>query len=582
MSAVSGESGLPAIAARLLKQITLKPQNDVIAAQLQTEFALHPIVARVAAARGFQADGDFKNFLSPTLREGLPDPLGLKNLSTACAAIARAVREGRSIAICCDFDVDGLSGGAQVFHFLKVIGANAQVFVPDRFSEGYGLNADTVRKIAQAGFSLLITIDFGTTNVRELLVAREVGLETIVIDHHHCAENPPADIFVNPQQIGCGFANGTLSASGLSWFLLVGLKNTLSDHPIARTIDVRSYLDLACLGTICDMVPLIGANRVIAKRGLEILQETTRPGLQALKAVAGVKREVSCYHVSFGLGPRLNAAGRMVHGEVVIELLTTGDMHRAEKIADRLNRLNMQRKELEDKIKKTASERVRNAGAIPAAIMVWDKSFHTGVIGIVAQRMVEEFFRPAAIMGQDSPGIFKGSVRGIPGFSVIEALSMVQEHLMKFGGHAGAGGFSVAADKVDAFAEAFRSVCAERTATLGSSPLVKADTEVTLAELSIELVEELRRFSPFGIGNSSPQLLVKRLKVGALTVMKGCHLKARLSDGKKSLTGMLWKHAEHPALRQGAEVDVVFRLDINEFKGERELQAHLEAILPAA
>ncbi len=242
----------------------------------------------------------------------------------------------------------------------------------------------------------------------------------------------------------------------------------------------------------------------------------------------------------------------------------------------------VQRKELEDKIKKTASERVRNAGAIPAAIMVWDKSFHTGVIGIVAQRMVEEFFRPAAIMGQDSPGIFKGSVRGIPGFSVIEALSMVQEHLMKFGGHAGAGGFSVAADKVDAFAEAFRSVCAERTATLGSSPLVKADTEVTLAELSIELVEELRRFSPFGIGNSSPQLLVKRLKVGALTVMKGCHLKARLSDGKKSLTGMLWKHAEHPALRQGAEVDVVFRLDINEFKGERELQAHLEAILPAA
>ncbi|MFM1847356.1 MAG: hypothetical protein RL417_830 [Pseudomonadota bacterium] len=557
------------------KRIRLRGQNPDLAEALASGYGLAPVTGRILAARGFKNDVGLKNFINPSLKDSLPEPSGLKNLDGACALIKKTIDSGGSVAICCDFDVDGLSGGSQVFHFLKSLGVKTQVFVPDRFEDGYGLNEGMIRDIADQGFALVVTIDYGTTNKTELTLARELGLKTIVIDHHHVVENPPADIFVNPNQKGCGFADKILCAAGLAWYLVVALRRAL---PQAQEIDVRRYLDLACLGTICDMVPLIGANRTIAKRGLEELSVSERVGLQALKNVMGVKGAVGCSDVSFGIGPRLNAAGRMVHGDLVIELLTTTDSKKAASIAERLNKLNLERQEAENEVKEIAVRMIHAAGELPSGIVVWEPDFHTGVIGIVAQRLVEIFYRPAAVMGIDKDGIYKGSVRGIKGLSVVDTLAAVGKHLIKFGGHEGAGGFSVAIEKVEEFAAAFDAECARRLKKIETSPYVEGDTEVTLSEVDLRLIDELERFAPFGMGNPSPVVVVRGVRVQDVRVLKEAHLKATFTDGKRTIAGLLWRHTTHPALTVGNTVDIAFKPDSNRFNGNIEVQAHLQAV----
>lgn len=579
MSADPAEAPRQYISRTVHKQIRLRPQNEAEAKRIAEKFNLSSVAANVVAARGYKADKKLKDYLEPTLKAGLPDPKELRNLESACQTIAQVVKSGGAIAICCDFDVDGLSGGSQVYHFLRSVGAKVRVFVPDRFNEGYGLHEAVVRQIAADGFALLLTIDFGTTNTKELELAKKLGLKTIVLDHHHTTADCAADIFINPEHESCGFAERVMCSAGLSWYLLIGLKDHFTE---SKKIDVKNYLDLACLGTICDMVPLIGANRVIAKRGLELLTQTERVGLQALKAVASINNEVTCYHVGFGIGPRLNAAGRMVHGEIVVELLTTDDTKLAKKLAEKLDRLNTQRKDVEENIRLRAKEQIERRGEILPGLVVWDKDFHTGVIGIVAQRLIEDFYRPTVVLGMDKPGVFKGSVRGISGFSVVDALAATSKHLIKFGGHQGAGGLSVEERNLEQFREAWVHECEERLKSLETAPYATADTEVEVVDLRPALVEELQSFAPFGMGNPQPQLLVKNLKVTDIRLLKGAHLKATLSNGKQSLDGIMWRKVSHPALAVGKRVNVVFKPDVNAYGGYAQVQANLQAIEEAS
>lgn len=579
-----GHSGKGAASARVNKRIRIRAQDLVRAKDLTDELKVSPVVGRVLAARGFTPGEDLKNYITPTLKNGLPDPSRLKNLKEGARTIAECHRAGGSIAICCDFDVDGLSGGSVVHDFFNAAGIKSKVFVPDRFADGYGLNEKTVKEIAQSGFSLLLTIDFGTTNFKELTVAKELGLKTVVVDHHHMTgEPPPADVFINPHQKGCGFANGIACAAGLAWYLVLALTKEFSDCGI----DAKDYLELACLGTICDMVPLIGVNRVIAKRGLESLTVSKRPGLRALRNVIGVKGAVGCSDVSFGIGPRLNAAGRIVHGELVVELLTTRDSIRADKLARDLNELNAERQTIEGIVKERAIEQIERElesraqhgqGADLSGLVAWHEEFHTGVIGIVAQRLVEHFYRPAAVMGMDSAGIWKGSVRGIRGFSVIEALASVKDHLIKFGGHEGAGGFSVSEDNVLAFKAAFVAECAKRLEKIEREPFVDVDTEANLEECTPLLVKQLEGLAPFGMGNPAPVVLLKGLTVKESRVLKDAHLKVLLSDGKRFITGLMWRQTSHPALQVGNKVMIACKPDINNYGGNQELQATLLAV----
>ena len=557
------------------KRVKIRTQNEAIASEIAYTFSLSPLTSRILSARGFIPDDSLKNYLVPTLRSGLPDPSSLLNLDRAVEKICDIKAKKESIAIACDFDVDGLSGGALVHDFFRKAGIKSQVYVPNRFTEGYGLNPRIIREASASGHKCLLTIDFGTTNEKELLLAKELGLTTLVVDHHHVQTLPPADVFVNPQQAGCGFAEGTLAAAGLAWYLILGLSKALEGK---AELHPKEFLDLACLGTICDMVPLRGANRIIARRGLESLEGTKRPGLIALKNVCGVgSGSVSCSHVSFGIGPRLNAAGRMVSGELVIELLTTSNSGKAEKLAKRLNRLNQERQATEERVKQKALRQLSERSTTGNGLVVWDKEFHTGVIGIVAQRLVEQFYRPSAVMGFDQ-GHFKGSVRGIRGVSVIELLSSLSSYLVQFGGHEGAGGFSLQVDAEEEFANAFDQKCAEMLEGIEKEPSVEADTEAQLAEITPAIVRELKRFEPLGVGNPGPQLLVRGLEVRAVKVLKESHLKVTLGDGNNAISGMMWRTPEHSALRVGNRVDVVGKADLNTFFGQTELQMNLQAV----
>jgi len=561
---------------QVVKKIKLREQQEGEAQKIADTFNLGALASRVVAARGFKADDNLKHFLNPSLREGLPQPSELKNLQAACELIEEAIKAKQKISICCDFDVDGLSGGSQLHAFFKEINVESKVFVPDRFEDGYGLNSGMIEAAAAEDFNLLITVDFGTTNSKELEIARKLGLKTIVIDHHVVGNHVPgADVFINPHQEGCGFAGKILSAAGLAWYLVAGMRKYVK---AAANVDPKAYLDLACLGTICDMVPLVGANRVIARRGLELLSLTKRPGLIALKNVVGVKDVASCHHISFGIGPRINAAGRMIHGDIVVELLTTQNSKRADKIASRLDRLNRQRQDTEERIKTRAKMEIEKAGTLPPGLVLWDKEYHTGVIGIVAQRLVEAYYRPSVVMGMDKDGIYKGSVRGISGFNVVEALASTKQYLLKYGGHEGAGGCAVSSDNVEKFAEAFREYCADALSKIEQSPSVWADTEVELAELKMAPVRELQSFEPFGVGNASPQLMARNLKVQEISMIKDAHLKIQFGDGSRSLYGFLWRQTTHPALTAGATVNVVFKPDINSYNGRDSIQMNVQAI----
>lgn len=557
------------------KKIRLKQHDPKVAEAISREMGTSPVVGRVLAARGFSTGAELQNYISPTLRHGLPDPSTLKNAQAGAKAIIDCHRANKAIAICCDFDVDGLSGGSVVHDFFNTSGIQSQVFVPDRFVDGYGLNEKVVRKIAADGFGLLLTIDFGTTNVKELLVAKELGLTTVVVDHHHINDGaPPADIFINPHQQGCGFANKIACAAGLAWYLVLALKRELQ----SESIDPKMFLDLACLGTICDMVPLVGVNRVIAKRGLEALSETKRPGLKALRNVIGIKGNVGCSDVSFGIGPRLNAAGRIIHGELVVELLTTRDSAKAEKLARQLNDLNAERQAIEAAVKEQAISYIEQSGGPDWGLVAYHEEFHTGVIGIVAQRLVEHFYRPSAVMGMDTPGVWKGSVRGIKGFSVVQALASVGEHLIKFGGHDGAGGFSVAEDKLESFKKAFIAECKHRLSNIETVPFVDADTEATLDEFTVALVQQLGNLAPFGMGNPAPLVVFKNLLVKDVKVLKDAHLKILFSDGKRFVTGVMWRQTSHPSLTVNNYVNIACKPDVSTYGGSLELQANLQAV----
>ncbi len=562
---------------RSFKAIELRRQAPEQAENIIAQFKVLPVTAQILAAREFNSPEQLNTFLDPSLKTGLPHSAKLKNIDAACALIAQVVATRKPIAICCDFDVDGLSGGALLSRFLLDAQIPNKVFVPDRFNDGYGLNEGMIRQIASEGFGLVVTVDYGTTNVAELKLARELSLPSLVVDHHHVTEVPPADVFINPQQPGCGFADKTLSAAGLAWYLITALRKAL---PQAEQLDPRDYLDLACLGTICDMVPLLGANRVIARKGLERLTVTRRAGLQALKEMAGVKGAVSCSHIGFGLGPRINAAGRMVHGDMVIRLLTTTDSRTASKIAKRLNKLNGERQDTEAVIKDAAIAKVEEGGALPWGIVVWDKEFHTGVIGIVAQRLVETFYRPAAVLGLDN-GFYKGSVRGVKGVSVVGLLGQLSQYLEKFGGHEGAGGFSIREENLEKFKLAFAQECELALKSKVPVPIALADTICSLGDLSAELVAELGSFAPCGIGNPAPLILIDQLSVKKIELLKESHMKIQVSDGKFTYSAFLWRHSEHPHVQVGANIRLVARPEISSYKGQNEVILNVQAIEPA-
>lgn len=552
------------------------------------------VTASILVSRGITDPQAAKSFLAPTLKNDLPDPGQIKNITAAAQMLLEFVQSGKKIVVFHDFDVDGLTAGAQLGEFLLALGANVECIVPNRFTDGYGLTFAALDKIIAAKAELLVTVDCGIASVKEIAFAKSKHIRTIIVDHHEPDRLPDADVIVDPAQDGCPFQHYKMAAAGLVWMLLIVLRREARAlfGENARTIpDAKDFLDLAAIGTICDMVPLTGVNRIIAHRGIDALRNTTRIGLIALKEIAGANLpRFGCGHIAFGLGPRINAAGRLEDAALAATLLTTTDTTRAKKLAESIDRLNSQRKTVEEEVRERCiSLLLKDVARLDAAAFaVYQEDFHLGVLGIAAQRLVEEFHKPAAVMGMSEVEIggktirvAKGSVRSIEGFHVADALHGMGDLLISGGGHAQAGGFTVALDRLEEFQAAFIAAAASVLTEAHFQRTQRADLKVRLVEVDFKLVDELQLLAPFGIGNPSPILYTDGVYIDSATALSGKHLRMRISDGTCSRNTIGWNFLGHPLLRKGTQVSIAYQAELNSYQGISTVQLNLKQVWPA-
>jgi len=480
---------------------------------------VHPLIAQVLHNRGLDDPEAAGRFLDPKLTD-LHDPELLGGAADAARRIARAAASGRKIVIYGDYDVDGITGTAILHTILRMVSAQVDYYVPHRLDEGYGLNADAVDKLISDGAELMVTVDCGISAVGPVARAMEGGLEVIITDHHNPgAEFPSASATVHPSIPGDQYPNTDLSGSGVAFKLAWQIAREICGS--ARVDDEmrRFLLDATCLaalGTIADVVPLLGENRVLATYGLLGLAGTEHVGLRALLASSGLEgKKLDAHHVGFVLGPRLNAAGRMGHARLAVEMLTGASADRSRQIARYLEQQNTERRKVQDEITRQAVEIVESQGLDAPdrrAIVVGSENWHGGVIGIVASHLVGRFGRPAIVVsfsGDDG----QGSGRSIDGFDMYEALAACGKSLRDFGGHAMAGGLRIDRGKFDTFAEEFVHCASSRISDEQLTPPLQIDAEASLEDLSYDVVRGLSQMAPFGRGNPAPVVAVKACRV---------------------------------------------------------------------
>ncbi len=480
--------------------------------RLARDAGVPPLLAQLLLARGVTSAAEVGPFLTPDLR-ALRPPDTLPGARQAAARLAAAVRRRRTIVIYGDYDVDGVTATALLWHILRRAGADVRFYIPSRFDEGYGLNADALASIATEGGHVVVTVDCGITAVAEAERARALGLELIITDHHQPGKDlPAADAVVHPTALGPS-PNPHLSGAGVAWKVAWAVAQELSGASRVRA-EFREYLvealALVALGLVADVVPLIGENRILASFGLRQVARSTNPGLIALREVAGLagKEHTDDYDAGFLLAPRLNAVGRMGHARLAVELFTRADLERARAIARTLDAHNRQRQEVERQIIKQAEALVLERGfhrESVRGIVLASADWHPGVIGIVAARLVERFHRPTVLIALDEE-TGQGSGRSVRHFPLHEVLAACGGHLLSYGGHAMAAGVKLRADRVAAFTAAFQAEAARRLTAADLRPQLRLDDEVALAALTADVVEAVQRLAPFGEGNPRPRL----------------------------------------------------------------------------
>ncbi len=491
---------------------------EALAGELNTT----PLVAQILYNRGIADAQAAKAFLNPKLSD-LHDPADLPGALPAAERIAQAVAGGHKIVIYGDYDVDGMTGVAILHSILRMVGAEVAYYVPHRLDEGYGVNSEAVGKLIGEGMRLLITVDCGISAVEPVAEATAAGVDVIVTDHHTPGDRlPDALAIVHPAIAGPEpqYPNAKLAGAGiafkLAWQVARAIcgENRLDEAMRAFLLDATC---LAALGTIADMVPLVGDNRVLATYGLRGLPATKHEGLRALLKSASLTGEkLDGHHVGFELGPRLNACGRMGHARQAVELLTGASAARCGEIAEYLARQNTERQKIDRDVTAQAIKMVEVRGLDSSdhrAIVVGCQDWHGGVIGIVASRLVERFARPAIVVAFNGDHGGQGSGRSIPGFHMLEALAACAEHLETFGGHAMAGGLRIPPGRFDAFTEQFLRYAGENITADQLKPVLHIDAEATLSQLSYNVVRCLTQMAPFGQGNAAPMVVVRGCKV---------------------------------------------------------------------
>lgn len=547
---------------QIKKWIVCEPSSDAWKS-FSSEVEQHPLITKILFQRGINTLKDVDTFLHPTLSD-LHDPFLMKDMKPAVAEVLKAILRGQKITIHGDYDVDGVSSTSLLYSFLIDIGADAHYYIPLRGQDGYGLNKASVQRFHADGTNLIITVDCGVSNVDEVSYANELGLRVVIVDHHTVPDIlPPAKAILNPLRSDCNYPFKSLAAVGVTFKLVCGIITELRKRNIFDVVpepDISTYLDLVAMGTIADVMLLVGENRVLTRLGLKVLSKRRRAGVAALMERASVDPgPVAASVVSYRLAPRINAAGRINDAAICVELLTTQQYAIATKLAVKLDELNAMRQGEErailDNAYAQAEKRIENSQNV---LVIYGEDWHRGVLGIVASRLAEKFHLPSIVVGIEN-GVAKGSARSVEGINLVKAFTSVSEHLDTFGGHALAAGLSLQADKIEVFATDL-NVAIENSLDDDTVPKAKLriDGTVKLSELNTALLKELSLLQPFGHGNPEPILLINNAQASNVRIVSGLHLRATIRDNTGQINGFgFLLGGEAPKLRHPVSFAVV-------------------------
>ncbi|HEY1684956.1 MAG TPA: single-stranded-DNA-specific exonuclease RecJ [Tepidisphaeraceae bacterium] len=568
------------------------PQADELASRLRTS----PLLAQMLLNRGFTQVEDCTAFLSPRL-SSLCNPATLFDVPRAAERIARAIRDKEHIVIYGDYDVDGITASAIMYHAIRVLGGNAECYVPHRIEEGYGLNSDAIKKLCESGSQLIISVDCGVTAIEPARVCKECGVDLIVTDHHEAKSSdkgereefdlPACYAIVHPR-IGGTYANPHLCGAGVAFKLAWGVGQAMLGQSKVSE-EFRQFLlratALAALGTIADVVPLTGENRVLTHFGLQGLKACDLIGIRALIESAQLTgQKLDSYHVGFLLAPQLNACGRMGHAGLAVKMLTTANESEALEIAKYLQEQNVARQQLEKKILNEALQQIADLkmdGEDCRAVVVAAEGWHPGVVGIVASRLVDKFNKPAVMIALNN-GVGQGSARSIPPFHITRAFAACGQYLESFGGHEMAAGLKLKSENLSAFREAFVGYASQTLTPEQLIPELNLETHAELRHLSLPLVQEVQKMAPFGHGNRRPVLCVRDLLIAGpprRVGKSGDHVQLYLRQGNSFMKAIAFNYgAMFDQLTAGKRIDLAAEATINEFNGSSNVELTVKDI----
>lgn len=542
-----------------------------IAAQLN----LPEIVARILINRGVKTPEAARLFFHGGTAD-LYDPFLMKDMETAVDRVVSALRKQEKIIIHGDYDVDGITAVSMLYLFLRDLGGQITYYIPDRQQEGYGLSMGGIEESQRRGSSLIISVDCGITSVSEVELAKKLGIDTIISDHHEPGPSlPEASAILDPKQGDCQYPFSELAGVGVAFKLAQGILQRMN----LENIYLERYLDLVAIGSAADIVPLVDENRILVREGLERLNRNGNEGIKALIETANFKRgAIRVGNIVFGLAPRINAVGRLGSAERAVRLLITRDYNQAINIAGVLEKENRRRKEIDNKTLNEALEIISRDydSTRDSVIVLARENWHPGVIGIVASRIVERFYRPTVMITIEE-GIGKGSARSIPGFDLFSAIRECSDLLEQYGGHKYAAGLSIRADRIDEFKERFDRTAAAVITPDDLIPKLDIDAEITLDQITPEVVRCLRDFAPYGSKNMKPNFLSYGLEIiGMPRIVGSNHLKFKVRQPKSSgvvfdVIGFNLGHLLNVA-ENGVGVDMVYNIEENEWMNQINLQ----------
>ena len=558
----------------MIKKWECNKFDDETIEKFANENNISKLLAKVLLNRGFKEKEKVQKFLYPKLEE-LYDPFLMNDMDVAVQRIIEAYETKEKVTIYGDYDVDGITSISVLKSFLTELGMDVEHYLPSRLEEGYGLNNEAVKKVAEQSTKLLITVDCGISAYNEVEYAKELGMEVIVTDHHECPEKLPRALAVlDPKREDSTYPFSSLAGVGVSFKLIQALSYRLN---LDRKRYLK-YLDVVCLGTVADIVPLVDENRIIVTYGLILMKQTRKVGLQELIKASGYSK-IDSTTISFGLAPRLNACGRMGKADLALELILTQDRAEAQKIALELNEINKERQEVEKKIISDAIEIIeRDKLYENGVIVVGNENWHHGVIGIVASKITETYYKPSILICMEN-GKGKGSGRSIEGFDLHWALTECEDLLEKFGGHEMAIGLSIYESNILKLREKLCSIAIENKID-ELQPVVKIDAEVNSDDISFETIRDLEKLEPFGEANPSPIFMYKNLKVDSVRALSnGKHLRLVLKDNNFKYDAIAFNMGDKRlSIEIGNKVDIAHSLEINHFNNTDKIQFNLKDI----